>query len=335
MDSKSILLQMIEQRGGFINTHAHLDRAFTLSPDRLHLIHNPLEQKWLHNSNLKRMSSVEDYKRRIERGVQLMRDQHVHTCITFVDIDPISEFRALDAACQVRDEYADTIKLLIANQTIVPFFNQEERIDQRVLEVFEHALHKLDIIGGLPAIENVHNPQPFGQNHPCFEKHIDILFDAAKKTGKPVHVHVDQKNHPGETETAILARKVLEYGLKRQVAAIHAVSLGAQLQKEREKVYEIMRDAGLAVIVCPSAELSMEALPYQAPIHNSIAPVKDLWDANIPVSLGTDNIMDIYCPLIDGDLYTELRLLAEACRFYDFEALARIATQPVPGMREW
>ncbi|HMS51261.1 MAG TPA: hypothetical protein PKD56_02970 [Chitinophagales bacterium] len=42
--------------------------------------------------------------------------------------------------------------------------------------------------------------------------------------------------------------------------------------------------------------------------------------------MGTDNIYDLYKPFNDGDMWIELRVLLEACRFYDIDALVEIAT---------
>ena len=44
------------------------------------------------------------------------------------------------------------------------------------------------------------------------------------------------------------------------------------------------------------------------------------------VGLGVDNVCDFYLPFVDGDMWTEMRMLQEACRFYDFEQLVNIAT---------
>ena len=64
---------------------------------------------------------------------------------------------------------------------------------------------------------------------------------------------------------------------------------------------------------------------YNAPIHNSIAPIKILDEAGVNVGLGIDNINDLFMPLCDGNLNFELRLLAEASRIYDIEILEKIA----------
>jgi len=315
MEMKAVITAAIDDAGGFVNAHAHFDRAFTLTPERLHLTSAPMTEKWVLNNDLKRTSTIDDYIDRIERAVLHMLQQGVRSCMTFVDVDPLTGLRALEAARIVRERYAQVMTLAIANQTLSGV------LDPAARALFNSALDYVDIVGGLPSRDASNE-----------EQHLDVLLSAARATGKAVHVHVDQANSPFERETELLARKVIEYGLEGRVAAVHAISLGAHLAEYRRETYHLMREAGLTVVVCPSAALSMKALPYTAPIHNAIAPVPELLDAGINVALGTDNISDIYCPMNDGDLYTELRILADACRFYDISALIAIATAAVPGI---
>ena len=84
-------------------------------------------------------------------------------------------------------------------------------------------------------------------------------------------------------------------------------------------------DVGLAV--CPSAAVSMtQHNEFDAPIHNSIAPVKILLDEGVNIGLGIDNVEDIFMPFCDGDFLFELRLLAEAERIYKPDVLTSIAS---------
>lgn len=74
----------------------------------------------------------------------------------------------------------------------------------------------------------------------------------------------------------------------------------------------------------------MKMLDMSAPLHNSIAPVVKLLEADVPVYLGVDNIHDLFMPLVDGDMWFECRALMEACRFYDLDKVAEIATRQIP-----
>ena len=113
---------------------------------------------------------------------------------------------------------------------------------------------------------------------------------------------------------------------KAACAAVHAISVSAKPAHEQDRIVRLLKDAGVSVIVCPSAALSMKQLDMQGPLHNSIAPVQKLLDAGVPVYLGVDNVYDLFMPLVDGDLWFECRLLMEACRFYDIDRVAKLVT---------
>lgn len=306
---KDTILKKIKANGGWVNAHAHFDRAFTISPKILDQGHAFMEQKWKLVDPMKKASTKEIYVSRIERAANVMLKQGVTACATFIDVDPVAEFRALKAAMVVKKKYANKIKLLLINQVL------KGVVDSKARQWAEKAIEYVDIIGGNPSKD-----RPYG------EKHLDIVFRWAKETGKMVHAHIDQENNPKEHDTELLARKTMEYGLEGKVVAIHAISVGAQPKKKRKELYKLMKAAGLVVVCSPSAAISMRSLPYTTEIHNSIAPVPELLEAGIPVGLGCDNIADIFQPLVDGDMYTELRFLAEANRFYDIDKLVEIAT---------
>ena len=308
-DLKRLLVEEIKKQGGWVNTHAHFDRAYTISPKLLNQAHALMERKWTLVDPMKRASSEEVYEARIERAVRAMISQGVSACATFIDVDPVAGLRAIKAALKVKKKYAGKITMLLINQVLKGVIDEDSR------RWAEKALEYVDIIGGNPSKDR---PQP--------RKHLDIVLGWAKKTGKMVHVHIDQENNPKEHDTELLARKTIEHGLEGKVVAVHSISVGAQPKKRRKEIYKLMKAAGLMVVCSPSAAISMKPLSYRTEIHNSIAPVPELLDAGITVGLGCDNIGDIFQPLVDGDMFTELRFLAEACRFYELDQLVKIAT---------
>mgnify|MGYP001754213736 CR=1 FL=1 len=78
--------------GGWVNTHAHADRAYTLSPDVLEMRRTcTLQQKWDALDALKRNSTEEDFYRRFSMFFENQIAQGVSALATFVDIDPQSD----------------------------------------------------------------------------------------------------------------------------------------------------------------------------------------------------------------------------------------------------
>lgn len=73
---RSMIEPVIKRNGGWVNTHAHADRSFTLSPDVLHMRKTcTLQQKWDALDKLKSESTEEDFYRRFCQFFELMISQ--------------------------------------------------------------------------------------------------------------------------------------------------------------------------------------------------------------------------------------------------------------------
>jgi cytosine/adenosine deaminase-related metal-dependent hydrolase len=225
-----------------------------------------------------------------------------------VDADAIVGTLPVMAALDVRKKYEKQIKLEIAIQPL------EGVLEPAARKRFEEACALADVLGALPSRDR---PEP--------EKHLDYVMGLARELNKPIDAHVDQENNPDENETELLALKTIEYGLEGRVRAVHAISVAAKSQREQAAIMSKMKASGMSVIVCPSAALSMKMLDKVAPLHNSIAPVLQFLEHDIPVYMGVDNIADLFMPLVDGDMWVESRMLMEAVRCYDLDVISTIA----------
>ncbi|MCI4625111.1 MAG: amidohydrolase family protein [Candidatus Magnetoovum sp. WYHC-5] len=302
--------QLIDKLGGFACYHAHFDKAYLINMENLKLGHVDMKKKWELYRYLKENYTPEDLVQRISRALNKMIEQGVTYCRTFVDADKTVKLLPLQAALTVKEAYKGKIYFEIGVQPLEGVLNSEGR------KHFFDACVKADVIGGLPS-----------RDRPRMENHLDIIMRMAKDLNKRLDVHVDQENNPYEDETELLAKKTIQYGLEGRVSAVHAISVAAKPEMEMNRIIGLIKDAGLNIIVCPSAALSMKPLSnINAPIHNSIAPVVRFIEAGIPVYIGTDNINDLFMPVSDGDMWFECRLLMEACRYYDVEKIAQIAT---------
>lgn len=303
------VIDRIMEKGGWVNTHAHLDRAYSLQKDSFSFTNSYLKEKWHLVDEMKKNSSVDTIYDRMAYALENFIKQGAQAVGTFIDVDDVMEDRSMIAARKIKEDFGDHIKIRFANQVLKGVINEKAR------EWFDLSSDFVDIIGGLPA-------KDFGQE----EEHLDILMQTAKSKNKLVHVHVDQFNTDEEKETELLARKTIEHGMQGKVAAVHSISVAAHPKKYRYELYELMREADLHVISCPTAWIDHNRTERLAPSHNSMTPVDELVPQGINVAFGTDNINDIYKPFSDGDLWTELRVMLEACHYYDVEKLSDIAT---------
>lgn len=308
---KKQMLDAIAEKGGWVNCHAHFDKAFYITKAGLDKSMVDMEVKWQMSDDIKRASSQEQMEERIRTALDILVNQGCKLTCTFVDAYGAVGHKAIDAANKVKEEYKDKIKILTISQPIGGVLNKAER------EIYESVTAKCDIVGGLPS-----------KDRPNDKEAMDVIFGIAKNLNKPLHVHIDQENNPNERDTEKLVAAIEKHGYQGRAVAVHAISVSAQPKEYRKEIYKKMADVGMAVAVCPSAALSMRQLDqYQAPAHNSIANIPEMLDAGVTVGMGVDNVCDFYQPFLDADFWVEMRMLQEACRFYDFDALVKIATE--------
>jgi len=310
-DLRSRFLELVRQRGGWSNHHAHFDKAYLISPANLALGFADMEKKWTLYRHLKENYTHEDLVERISRGLQTVVDQGSQYCRTMVDADSIIGLKPIHAAVEVKKRFQGKIRFEIGVQPL------EGVIDEATRKQYLEACRLADFCGGLPSRDR-------GQE----EKHLDIVMQTAKEMNKNVEVHVDQENNPLQNETELLCRKTIEHGMQGRVYGIHSISVSAKEESEQDRIIALCKEADVGIVICPSAALSMKMLPMQAPLHNSIGPYVKLMNAGVRTYLGIDNIADLFMPVVDGDMYTEARMLMECCRFYDLEKVADWATQP-------
>ena len=307
---KKQMLEEIKKQGGFVNCHNHFDKAFYIDKDSLEQSMVDMELKWHMSDSIKRNSTQEDIEHRIEIALQIMVEQNVSHVCSFIDAYEAVGHKAIDAANNVKEKYKNKIKFIMATQPLGGL------VDKNARNLYEEITAKADIAGGLPSKDRPHD-----------EEHLDTLFSIAKNLNKPIHIHIDQENNPNEKDTEKIFKYVEKYHYEGRVVLVHAISVSAQEKKYRQEIYKKMAGLGISAIVCPSAALAMRQLDqYSAPLHNSIANIPEMLEAGVLVGLGVDNIADFYQPFVDGDMWTELRMLQEACRYYDFEELTKIAS---------
>ena len=308
---KKQMLEEIKNKGGFVNCHNHFDKAFYINKESLNQSMVDMELKWNMSDNIKRNSSQQEIEDRIATALEIMLEQGVSQVCSFVDAYEAVGHRAIDAANKMKEKYKDKIKFLIATQPLGGLIDKEAR------DLYEAITAKADIAGGLPS-----------KDRPNDEESLDNLFAIASNLNKPIHIHIDQENNPFEKDTEKVFKYVEKYHYEGRVVLVHALSISAQDKKYRQEIYKKMVGLGVSVIVCPSAALAMRQLDqYLSPIHNSIANVPEMLKAGILVGLGVDNIADFYQPFVDGNMWTELRMLQEACRYYNFDELIKIASE--------
>ena len=306
------LIQKIKEKGGFINSHAHFDRAYTVTEENMEKVVNyHLFDKWQFVDKFKKNAEVSIYIHNMMAAINQQIKYGVVGALTFVDIDTVCDFKAIEAAQIVKKEAkAKGFELKICSQALKGVLApKENRLLRKALD-----LGYLDVIGGLPRADE-------GK----VQAHLDEILFLGKEYGKRVHVHVDQLNDSLEKETEMLALRTMHWGMEGRVTAVHGISIAAHPKEYRERVYGLARDADLSFVSCPTAWIDSRRKEWLSPTHNSITPVEEMIKHGLTVAIGSDNIQDVYKPFSDGNMYTELKFLLECLHLYDIDALVDIA----------
>lgn len=315
INPREILETQIRQKGGWVNTHTHIDRSYIINSGNWNRTDDSFQAKWGYADEYKSRASVDEIASHMSMVVENQLEQGVRTIGGFIDCDSVVEDKSIRASEIVRDRYRGDIELVFMSQPI------KGLVDHRELEWFEYAADYVDIIGGLP--EKDARPDPHRDKS---EEHFDKIFSIAAEQDKLLHIHVDQLNSPDQTDTERALRKTHEFAYGGKVSLIHCISLAAQHKDYREKIYAGLEEQDISVITCPSAWIDHRRNETLTPTHNAITPIDEMLVRGLNVALGTDNIADIYKPFSDGDMWTELRFLLEATHTYGIEELAKIAS---------
>jgi len=321
--------------GGKFNAHLHLDRAGTY-----HATVDILKEQGVIDGTTLPLSGKHaiipaihashcydppELLRRVDSFVKDMiacgttrADTVVDTTNDRVGLD------ALQTCARIRDENAAAINLRIGAYSPAGFRDgNPER-----WALLEAGAVIADFIGLLPERDDVAEyPDHIGFEESCCR---GILL--AQRLGKTIHIHADQANHAYEDASEKIVRLVAKMGLGTDpgtepfIWLVHVISPSAYGEERFQKLAGALAALNIGVICCPAAALSMRQYrSLLSPTHNSIARVLELVVAGVQVRIGSDNVCDITSPMGTPNLMDEVRVLADATRYYEIDFLARIA----------
>lgn len=149
-----------------------------------------------------------------------------------------------------------------------------------------------DVVGGLPWYERT-------DRH--MWEHIDICFELAKRTGKDIHMLVDDTDDPNSRSLEYLAVKTIEQGYEGRVTASHCGALGAYDHTYAEKVMTMVAEAGISISSNTQISLVMDGRDDRGLVRRGITRVKELLEAGVNVLSAQDDVNDPYYPFGRSD----------------------------------
>ncbi|MEJ9228847.1 amidohydrolase family protein [Peribacillus butanolivorans] len=136
------------------------------------------------------------------------------------------------------------------------------------------------------------------------------LIDLAVEANADVDLHLHDPGHLGTFTMKRLAALTKEAGWEGRVAVSHAFGIGDVSKEEAYELADILRDAGISIVT-------------SVPINRQMPPVDLLHERGVEVSVGNDNIFDLWSPLGNGDILERAGRLAERFKWVDEVSLSQ------------
>lgn len=286
----------------FIDPHVHLDKCLT--SDRLdpNGDYSFLPKRISAMQTLKRVFTKEDVRTRAVRAINMAVPHGTTIIRTNVEADPIVEFKCVDGILAAKEDCKD-----IANiQTVA--FPQEgwlENTDGTEMGgrpyISEAMKRGIDIVGG-----NVN----YWKWDSDPEKQVCDLFEIAMARDADIDLHLDNADHAVAFTLPFVAEKVIENGYHKRVTVSHIAALSYVPDRIAYNVIDLIKKAEINVCVLPG--------------RIKLTRVRELFEAGVNVTIGTDNMQDAFSALGDGDMLKAMLLLAVVERMGFDTELAKI-----------
>lgn len=272
---------------GLVDSHMHLDKAFTIQSvgNRSGTLREAIDNYSAAAPGFTKEQIKTRMREAIRQaaayGTTSIRSHLDFNCRESIDV----AMRTVYAALELKEEMKDVMEL-----QFFPMCPYDARSGD-VAEAYEEALKLgLDGVGGAPHLSS----DPEGS--------IAHLFRLADKLGVPIDLHADENDDPGVRTVELIAEQTLRYGFQGRVAAGHLCSLSAMEQRAADRIMRKMADAGLRAITLPGANLYLQGRADQGLVRRGVTRVKELSAAGVPVAVASDNIQDPFHPFGRGDL---------------------------------
>lgn len=292
-----------------IDSHVHLDAALTVGEPRFNESGTLLEgiQIW---EERKKTLTKEDVKSRALEAIKWEVAQGTLFIRSHVDVcDP--DLTALAALVELREEVRDIVDLQLVAfpQDGIFSFPGGSELMERAIEL------GADIVGGIPHYETTRD---------LGEKSLALVFDLARRHGKPIDCHTDETDDPVSRFTEVMAEGASRTSMGEKVTASHCTAMHSYDNAYAFKLIRLIARSGMNVVANPFDNVILQGRFDTYPKRRGMTRVKELLGAGVNVSLGHDSIMDPWYPLGRGDMLEAASLALHILQMSGQEEIAEV-----------
>lgn len=288
----------------FVEPHAHLDKALTVS--RSVNLTGDLAGAMAGMWEIAAAFTHDDFVTRAEAALRLHLAYGTTVVRSHVDIGDIFGLRALAALVEVREKWRGVVDLELVALMGSPILG---RAGQELREALREGA---DVAGGAPHLD----PEPLRATERCFE--------IAGEFGVPLDLHTDETLSAEMLTVEQMADLVHATGFEWGVTASHCVSLGMQPTEVQKRIAAKVAEAGISVVALPQTNLFLQGRGQTVAVPRGLTAVRALLNAGVTVAAGGDNLRDAFHPIGRGDALEVGALLVTNAHLQVDEALRAI-----------
>ncbi|MBB3129014.1 cytosine/adenosine deaminase-related metal-dependent hydrolase [Paenibacillus rhizosphaerae] len=278
----------------FIEKHCHLDKTLLGSKWRpvtpaKHIFDRLDEEKRLHAEHA--VSIAERASLYLETALR-SGVTHVRT---HVDIYPEAGLKQMEEVQKALQAFEGKLTYEIVA------FPQQGLLRSKSAELVREALRSgASLVGGV-------DPATVDGD---VEQSLRMMVELAASEGAGIDLHLHDPDHLGLFTLKRLASLTREAGLAGKVAVSHAFCLGDIPAGQAEAAADMLAEAGIGIIT-------------SVPMNRKFPPVRLLQGRGVSVSVGCDNVFDVWSPFGNGDILERAGRLAEISGWANEQSLAQ------------
>ncbi|MCB1493481.1 MAG: amidohydrolase family protein [Rhodobiaceae bacterium] len=259
---------------GLVEAHTHLDKSLLGMPWYRNEVGPRLIDKITNERQVKVALGL-DPRVQSERQAILSMSHGTTQIRSHVDVDTDHGLAGVEGVMATREKLAGMVDI-----EIVVFPQSGMMIRPGTVDLMDEALAMgAEIVGGLDPCGIDRDPKA----------HLDAIFGLAEKHGKPIDIHLHERDALGGFSMEEIIARTKALGMQGKVTVSHAFCLGA------------MDRAYVADLQAQLAENRIHIITT-APASVPVPAVKELAAAGILTGSGSDGIRDTWGPYGNADM---------------------------------
>ena len=278
---------------GFVETHIHLDKTCTIDRcecETARFPHRAMER----TSAIKNTFTVEDVNTRARRTLEKCISHGATLMRTHVEVDPLVGLRGFEGVKALIDAYKWAIDIEICVMPQEGMLNNPGTEELMIAAVRNGAR----VIGAAPNYDTDRAGQ------------IRRVFEIAREFDIDIDMHLDSGSSAAELDTLLVCDLAEKYGYGGRVAIGHVTKITTMPAEGFAEVAKRMADAGVSLTVLPATDLYLGGREKDHRIERSVVDANRLVRMGVNCSISSNNILNAFTPLGDGQLIRQANLYA-------------------------